>query len=161
MSGRYQAAIKDSEGVSFMNIRTVGIAVVAGLALVACGSDGGGSSSPQDEVAVLFADAMEEQEIAIDLDCAKEAASGMSDEDAQAIVDAGLEADSDFSPAAAAFAAKATSCLDVGALIDQLVDLLGEDLVDADCLKDALEGIDPAALSTGEFPPEADACFTG
>ncbi len=159
MSSRYKAAIKESEGVSFMRIRTVGVAVVASLALVACGSDGGGS--PQDEVAVLFADAMEEQDIAIDLECTKEAASSMSDEDAQAIVDAGIEADSDFSPAAAAFAARATSCLDVGALIDQLVDLLGEDLVDADCLKEALEGVDPAVLSTGEFPPEADACFTG
>jgi len=144
-----------------MRTRILGVTVVAAMALVACGSDDdGGSSGPQDEVAVLFADAMEEQDVAIDLDCAKEAASDMSDEDAQAIVDAGVDAGADFSPAATEFADKAASCIDIDSLVDQMVDLLGEDLVDGDCLKEALKDVDPAVLDSGDFPPEAEACFS-
>ncbi|RLE23875.1 MAG: hypothetical protein DRJ50_05505 [Actinobacteria bacterium] len=130
------------------------------MALAACGSDSGGSSSPQDEVAVLFADAMSEQDVEIDVDCAKEAASDMSDEDAQAIVDAGPEADADFSPAAGAFAAKAISCVDIDSLIDEMVEVLGEDLVDGDCLKEALKNVDPAVLDSGDLPAAAEACFS-
>ena len=144
-----------------MRIRTLGVTAVAALALTACGSDGGGGNGgngTQDEVAVLFVDAMAEENIAVDLDCAKEAASGMSDEDAQELVDAGVDASSVESPAATEFAAKATSCID----ISSLVDLFGEDLVDGDCLEEVLKNVDPADLEPGDlFPPEADACFLG
>ena len=141
-----------------MRIRILGVTAVAALALAACGSDGGGGSSTQDEVAVLFVDAMEEDDIAVDLDCAKEAASGMSDEDAQELVDAGVDASSVESPAATEFAAKATSCID----ISSLVDLFGEDLLDGDCLEEVLKNVDPADIEPGDlFPAEADACFSG
>ena len=145
-----------------MRIRTLGITAVAALALAACGSDGGGGSDggsdTQDEVAVLFADAMESEDIAVDLDCVKEAASGMSDEDAQELVDAGVDAGSVESPAATEFAAKATKCID----ISSLVDLFGEDLLDGDCLEEVLKNMDPADLEPGDlFPAEADACFSG
>ena len=141
-----------------MRIRILGVTAVAALALAACGSDGGGGSSTQDEVAVLFVDAMEEDDIAVDLDCAKEAASGMSDEDAQELVDAGVSASSVEGPAATEFAAKATSCID----ISSLVDLFGEDLLDGDCLEEVLKNVDPADIEPGDlFPAEADACFSG
>ena len=141
-----------------MRIRILGVSAVAALALAACGSDGGGGSSTQDEVAVLFAGAMEAEDISVDLDCAKEAASGMSDEDAQELVDAGVSASSVEGPAATEFAAKATSCID----ISSLVDLFGEDLVDGDCLEEVLNNVDPADLEPGDlFPAEADACFSG
>ena len=144
-----------------MRTRILGVTVIAAMALVACGSDDdGGSDGPQDEVAVLFAGAMEDQDIAIDLGCAKEAAADLSDEDAQAIVDAGVDAGADFSPAATEFAERAASCIDMDALVDQMVDLLGEDLVDGDCLKEALKDVDPAVLGSGDLPPEAEACFS-
>ena len=151
-----------------MRLRTLGVTAAAALALAACGSDDGGGtstqdddgggSSTQDEVAVLFVDAMEAQDIAVDLDCTKEAASGLSDEDAQELVDAGVGASSVESPGAAEFAATATSCID----ISSLVDLFGEDLVDGDCLEEVLKNVDPADLAPGDlFPAEADACFSG
>jgi hypothetical protein len=134
----------------------IGATVLLALVLAACG---GGDASPQDEVAELFVDAMADQGIVLDEDCTKDAAQELSDDDAQAMVDAGADAGADFSPAATQFAAKAASCIDIGSLVDQMVDLLGDDLVDGDCLKDALEGIDPAVIDSGDFPAEADACF--
>jgi len=139
-----------------MRSRMVGVVALSVLVIAACG---GGDASPQDEVAELFVDVMDDQGIALDEDCVKDVAQDLSDEDAQAMVDAGSDVDADFSPAATQLAARAASCIDIDSLVDQMVDLLGDDLVDGDCLKDAFEGIDPAVIDSGEFPAEADACF--
>ena len=142
-----------------MRTRILGVTIIAALALAACSSDDdGGGSSPQDEAAVLFVDAMGEDDIAVDLDCAKEAASGMSDEDAQALVDAGVDAEAEPSPGGNEFLAKATSCIDV----DSLVALFGEELLDGDCLEEVLKDVDPADLESGDlFPPRSGCLFLG
>ena len=151
-----------------MNKRILGLAAVAALAVSACGSDSdsdsdsseSGGGDLQDLVATLFVSQMEAQQITIDLDCAKAAAAEISDGDAQAIVDAGDEAGPDFSDAALAFSERAVECLDIDTLIDQIVEVVGEEFVDGDCLKDALKDIEPSSLVSGDLPAETEDCFT-
>jgi len=152
-----------------MNKRILGLAAVAALAVSACGSDSDSSSDSsesasggelQDLIAILFVSQMEAQQITIDLDCAKAAAAEISDGDAQAIVDAGDEAGPDFSDAALAFSERAVECLDIDTLIDQIVEVVGEEFVDGDCLKDALKDIEPSSLVSGDLPAETEDCFT-
>lgn len=126
-----------------MRMRIISTLAVAGLLVSACGSSGSGA---QDEVADMFVEGMAEEDITIDPDCAKEEASKLSDDDAQKIVDAGVDGDPDVSVDADEFAAGMARCLDTDSLVDSMIDDLtnqfGDDNVDADCLKDALRGLD-------------------
>lgn len=73
---------------------------IAALALVACGGDddggGGGGNSPQDQVADMMMDVLDEttgteemEGVTIDEDCIRDKVDQLSDEDAQLILDAG------------------------------------------------------------------------
>lgn len=109
-----------------MRTRLIGGLLVAAMALTACGGDddggGGGGGSPQDQVADLMLDELRgtmEQEglegVEIDEECVRDAVAKLSDDDAQAIVDAGPDGDPDISVDATEFAASMTSCIDLGA----------------------------------------------
>jgi len=98
------------------------IAVVAPLGLVACGGgddNGGGGTSVQDQVAELFigavAEALEGEELSFELDedCVKALTDQLSDADAQAIVDAGLEGEPETSAEADAIGEQLESCISV------------------------------------------------
>ena len=133
-----------------MKIRLIALTTTAALALGACG---GGDGGPQSEVADMFIDAMAEQDVKVDEGCVKDAMKQLSDEDAQKILDAGVDGSPDVSDDAAAAGAEALGCVDSGALVDQmitdLVDEVGADNVDEQCLREALQDFDIAELESG------------
>jgi hypothetical protein len=77
---------------------TFAAALVAGLVLVSCGSDSDGSE--QDKVADLIIQAAQDAGVEPDESCIRDAAKKLSDEDADAMVDAGIEGEPDISEAA-------------------------------------------------------------
>ena len=87
-------------------------AIVAGLVIVGCGSsdsDSGGDS-PQDEVAEIIIGAAADAGAEPDADCIREKAQNISDEDAQAMVDAGLDGQPDISAEAGEVLAHILTC---------------------------------------------------
>lgn len=108
-----------------MRTRSISSIAVVALALAACGGDddgGGGDSggSPQDQVADMMLDAIEEemtgedmQGVSIDEDCVRDAAGELSDDDAEAIVDAGPDGNPDISISPEEFATSFFDCVDL------------------------------------------------
>ena len=99
-------------------IISIALACVAPLGLVACGGgDGGGSL--QDQVADLVVGAITESlegegiSFTIDEECVKNLTSQLSDADAQAILDAGVDGEADTSPEADAVGEQLETCLSV------------------------------------------------
>jgi hypothetical protein len=95
------------------------IAVLASSALVfaACGSDSDGGSDggggAQSEVAALMTGALDDAGIDYDADCINDAAGQLSDEDAEAIVAAGMEGDPDVSDEADAIGDSLADCIEL------------------------------------------------
>lgn len=108
---------------------------VAALAISACG--GGGDA--QSQVADLMVEAAEAEGLALDRDCVGDLAGQLSDDDAQKLIDAGVDGDPDVSAEADAIGEQMIGCLDTDSLVDQLVAEMGGEGVDADCLKAVLE----------------------
>lgn len=81
-------------------------ALVVSVALVGCG----GGSSDQDEVADIVIKAAEDAGAEPDSDCIREHAGKLSDDDAGAMVDAGLEGDPDISAEANEILAEMLTC---------------------------------------------------
>lgn len=91
-----------------------GLAVGA-LALAACGDDDGGGS-PQDEVADLLIGDLEGENlegVEIDEDCIRDVTGRLSDEDAQALVDAGPDGDAEISAAGEEVGFGILECIDL------------------------------------------------
>ena len=132
------------------------ISIVA-LALAACGGDddGGSGSGPQGEVADMVIEDMEAEGFVVDEECVRDATGELSDDDAQALVDAGPEGDAgDLGADAEEAAAAVAGCIDsdqmVDAVIDDMVAEMGEENVDADCIKEALDGVDLATMDESD-----------
>ena len=119
---------------------------VAALALAACG--GGGGS--QDEVADMVIEDMEAEGMEVDEDCVRDAAGELSDDDAEKILEAGADGEADVSDDAEAAATQLMGCIDMGSLIDDAIDdmvaEMGEDNVDADCIREATADLDLANM---------------
>lgn len=81
-------------------------ALVAALALVACGGD----SSDQDKVADLIIEAAESVGASPDSDCIREQAKKLSDADSAAMVSAGLDSEPDISEEANGILAEMLTC---------------------------------------------------
>jgi len=105
-----------------MRTRLFGILLVTGLTITACGGDDdGGGGSVQDQVADMMVDVINESMeteglgdgISIDEDCVKDAAQDLSDDDAQAILDAGPDGDPDLSADAEDAAGALIDCVDI------------------------------------------------
>jgi hypothetical protein len=104
-----------------MRNRLIGSIAIAALALAACGGDDEGSGdSPQDEVADMMLDVLDEElraegmdGVEIDEACLREAIGGLSDEDAEAIVDAGPDGDPEVSASASAIGESMFACVDI------------------------------------------------
>ena len=131
-----------------MRTRLVGTIAIAALTVAACGGGGGGT---QDEVADMMIDAMDEEGLEVDESCMRDATSKLSDDDAQKILDAGPDGDPEgLSDEAEAVASEAVACIDSDALVDQMIDEMvaemGEENVDADCIREAAEDLDLATL---------------
>jgi hypothetical protein len=123
---------------------------VAALAMSACGSGDGGR---QGEVADLFIQLAEEGGIALDRACVEEAAEGLPDEDAEKIAEAGIGDNPVLSDEATAIGDEMFDCVEVDSYIDNVVGQFDNDeSVDADCLRDALDGAEtPDAVDEQVF----------
>ena len=119
---------------------------VAALTLAACG----GGDSTQDEVADMMIEELEAEGMDVDEDCVRDAAGELSDDDAQAIVDAGPDGDPDVSDEAMAAASSLMGCVDLGSIVDEAIDdmvaEMGEENVDRECMEEALGDLDLAAM---------------
>jgi hypothetical protein len=94
-----------------------------------------------------------------DEDCIREKASGLTDEDAQKIVDAGGDT-ADLSPAGLAIIGQAATCLSADAFMNSIIESLPEG-ADADCVRDKLKDADfGAMMETGSMPPELEQAMT-
>lgn len=129
-------------------------AVAAGLVLTACGSDDGGSiSGPQADAAQAAIDSAAAEGLTLDEDCVNELAAQLSDEDAEK---AAADGDAELSPDGAALTVQLISCADPDELIDSIIDAMtdGGAMLDEDCAREALEGLDLGSLDpTGDEPP--------
>ena len=103
----------------------------------------------------------EDENLDPDEGCIREKAAGLSDEDAQKIVDAGGSSDTpDLSAAGLAIVGETTTCLSGDAMIDSIVEGLPEN-VDADCVRDKLQDADfGAIMESGTMPPELNDAMT-
>jgi hypothetical protein len=129
-------------------------AITAGLVLTACGSDDGGSiSGPQADAAQAAIDSAADEGLALDEDCVNDLAAQLSDEDAEK---AAADGDAELSPEGEALTVQLISCADPDELIDGIVSAMtdGGAMIDEDCAREALEGLDLGSLvSTGDEPP--------
>ncbi len=129
-----------------MKSRVFATLSVAALALAACG----GGDSAQDEVADMMIEELEAEGMDVDEDCVRDAAGELSDDDAQAIVDAGPDGDPDVSDEAMAAASSLMGCVDLGSIVDEAIDdmvaEMGEENVDRECMEEALGDLDLAAM---------------
>lgn len=137
-----------------MRTRLISSLAIAALALSACG----GGDGKQDEVADLMIQAAADEDLELDEGCVRDVAGELSDDDAQKILDAGFDGDpQDLSAEAEDLANDMFGCVDTDALVDQfigpLIEEMGEDNVDVDCIKEAMRGLDVSS-------PE-DAAFAG
>jgi hypothetical protein len=123
--------------------------VVAGvLVLAACGSDSG-SSGPQAEAADMAIEGAADDGVALDEDCVNDLASQWSDEDAEAIVEAGPDGDADISDEGTAIGVQLASCADSAAIADMFIEQMkasGQEF-DEECVREGLEGVDVAELA--------------
>lgn len=109
--------------------------IVAGLAagalvLAACGGDDddGGGGSPQDQVADLLLTELEGEElegVTVDEDCVRDVTGQLSDEDAEAIVEAGPDGDPDVSVSGEEIGFQILECVDIDLSEIDLDDLEG------------------------------------
>ncbi len=140
-----------------MQTRLISAIAVAGLTMVACGGGGGGDRG---EAVDIFVDAMAEQNITVDRDCADDLVQQFSDDDIAAIVEAGAGGDASLSDEGDEIAAGLIDCVDASEMVDSMIDDLvaevGDENVDADCLRDALSGID---LANPDDPAVTTAMF--
>lgn len=119
-----------------MRTRLIGTLVTSAVILAACG--GGGD---QGEVADMFIELAEEEGIELDRDCVVDAAKGLSDEDAEKIVEAGLEGDADVSDEAGDVGRDVFRCVDLDSYRDTIVEQFeNDDSIDADCFGEELKG---------------------
>lgn len=104
-----------------MTKRILAATAAATLLLAACGGDDDGGGSPQDQVADMMIDAINEEfegqdleGVSIDEDCVRDATGELSDDDAQKILDAGPEGDPEgLSTSAEAAAASLLDCVEI------------------------------------------------
>ena len=110
--------------------------------------------SAQDDVAELIIDEFAYQGVAVDEDCVREVAGGLSDDDAEQILAAGPAGDPDVSPEADDVAAELIECGDLTPIVDQVIaDMVaefGDENVDEGCIRAAVAEFDVAELEQSE-----------
>jgi hypothetical protein len=100
----------------------------------------------------------EDAEAVFDRDCVEDKASELSEEDAQAIADAGPDGSPELSEAGAALTVSLAACIDNDALVEEFISGMQEsgEEFDEQCVRDGLEGFDMAEIavagSEGEMP---------
>lgn len=142
-----------------MRSRGIAALAVGGLLLAACGSDDGGAGGAQGEAADAAMEAAAAEGFELDEGCVNDLAGDLSDEDAQAIVDAGPDGSADLSAEGEALSLELLTCVDSDALVDQFIEGMaqsGEDFDEA-CAREQLADFDIAELvATGDETPPTD-----
>ncbi len=139
-----------------MRTRTITLITIACVTLGACAND---QSDVADEMVKQAADA----DLTLDKDCVSKLAEGLSDDDVKSLEEG---SDQVTSPEGAALLARmGTECADREQVIDLVLSGLPDDgSVDKDCVAEALEDVDLAALQAGTDPALQQAmldCVTG
>ena len=142
-----------------MRTRRIAALAVGGLLLAACGSDSGGPSGAQGEAADAAIAAADEEGFALDEGCVNDLAGQLSDDDAQAIVDAGPDGDAALSPEGEDLSLQLLTCVDGDELVDQFIEGMNESgqAFDEACARERLDDFDIAALvaaGEGAEPPD-------
>ena len=141
-----------------MRTRFLAIITASTFALAACGGGGGGS---QGEVADLFIEVAEGEGLTLDRECVEKAADGLTDDDAKAIIDAGIEGDPDISDNAQAVGADIINCVSVDSYVDTIVARFEEDeSFDGDCFRDEIKALDTTEAIDDVLFDAALACST-
>lgn len=141
-----------------MRTRFLAIITASALALSACGGGGGGA---QGEVADLFIEVAEGEGLVLDRGCVESAAERLTDDDAEAIVDAGIDGEPDLGEDAQAVGAEIIKCVSVDSYIDNIVAGFEEDeSFDADCFRDEITGLDSVEAIDDVLFDAALACST-
>lgn len=129
-----------------MRTRILGSIAIAAITLTACG--GGGASGSQGEVADMLLDSAEAEGMELDRGCVEDVAGKLSNDDAEKIIEAGPNGDAVLSADGEALGEEMFRCVNTDAFVDEMIAPLlaemGEDNVDVDCIKDALDGLDLA-----------------
>lgn len=115
-------------------------------------SDSDGPDGVQGEAAGAFIDAATESGITPDEDCVNELAAQLSDEDAQAIVDAQAAGSPELSAEGTALTAQLPTCVSNDDLLEAYITQLkatGQEF-DEECVREGLEGVDFAELVAAE-----------
>ena len=125
------------------------IIMIAALALAGCGGSDGGASDAQAQVAQQTIDAASEAGFDLDEGCVNNIVTELSDDDAQAIVDAGPLGDPDVSAEGSALAGQLVNCISQEALLDEfIVGLEAEgQAFDEACVRENLKDFDLAELA--------------
>jgi len=133
---------------------------VGALVFAACGSDSGSSSGPQGEAADIAIEAASEEGMTLDEECVNDLTSQLSDEDAEAIVDAGADGDPEVSDEGTAIGVQLMSCADSSEIADAFIEQMkasGQEF-DEECVREGLDGVDLSTLAgdaqSGEAPEE-------
>lgn len=143
-----------------MNKTITATIAAATLVLAACGSSSSGGGDDQSQVADELMKLAEDQGFELDRDCVEDNAGDLSDDDAQKIVDAGVDGDVELSEEGDAVGDRIfTECVDAASYIESFVNEFaeGDDSIDAECMKQELEGLS-VDEATGKIIDAALAC---
>lgn len=171
---------------TMIKVRTMGIAALASLALfsTACGGDEGGSSSDREEIVEQFVAAAEADGGAVDEACVREVVDKFPEADVEKIIEAGPDGNPEVSAEAEDLVFEFVNCVEdfgdlssvdpsdveipegveiTDAMVDAMVDQMEASglTVDRDCIGEALEGMDLAAVASGAMTPELMQSFSG
>jgi hypothetical protein len=134
-------------------LRTLAVCLTVTGTLAACGGN------DVDTVVTRLAKGGKEAGITLDKGCAKKVVEKLSKDDLKLLIDAGEDDDPTLSDEGEALKADLFGCVDNAEFIDALMKEIPEDdTLDRDCVRKALEAIDPtdlAAMATdGAAPAE-------
>jgi hypothetical protein len=131
------------------------------LLVAACGGDDDDSAgSVQNDAADELIQQADDANLDPDESCIRDKAAGLSDEDAQKIVDTGSSDTPELSPEGMTIMADAMSCVSGQAMLDSIIEGLPEG-VDGDCVRDKLKDADFGAIfESGTMPPELEQAVT-
>lgn len=173
-----------------MTTRFLSMLVVGALALAACGDGDAADDAPDDaagdpagtsagsvdetsggeaggvrgEAARLAIEAAAVEGLELDAACVDELAAQLTDDDARALVDAGIDGDPALSAEGEALTAQLLTCVDEEALVDLFVDGLEQsgEAFDEACVRENLDAVDlSAALGEDETPRDLLSAVVG
>ncbi len=119
------------------------------------GASGGGARGVRAEAARLAIEAASAEGLVLDEQCVDELAAQLTDDDARALVDAGIDGDPALSVEGDALVTQLLTCVDQGALVDLFVDGLEQsgETFDEACVRENLGAVDLGrALDEDENP---------